>query len=57
MFIEYLTKNEFNVSNNTLIDKIIDIWLIKIVEFLKATTQSEVRTYIRINWDLNLVKM
>lgn len=57
MFIECLTKNEFNVSNNTLIDKIIDIWLIKIVEFLKATTQSEVRTYIRINWDLNLVKM
>lgn len=57
MFIEYLTKNEFNVSKNTLIDKIIDIWLIKIVEFLKATTQSEVRTYIRINWDLNLVKM
>lgn len=57
MFIECLTKNEFNVSNNTLIDKIIDIWLIKIVEFLKATTQSEVRTYIRINWNLNLVKM
>jgi len=57
MFIECLTKNEFNVSNNTLIDEIIDIWLIKIVEFLKATTQSEVRTYIRINWDLNLVKM
>lgn len=57
MFIECLTKNEFNVSNNTLIDEIIDIWLIKIVEFLKATTQSEVRTYIRINWNLNLVKM